>query len=174
MLWQIMLPYMIHDLFYVYHFQPYSSRIWHVSCHTGRQSSQSRFGCQDGSDSQHGTAVRFFEGSFLSAMSASSDPNDRTEGRKLLLLWLHEKARKCGGRFVVFFWGGDVNMPIGGGNFKYCFLEFSTWKLGKIYEDILINIFRSTTNWFIFVRRFCEENRLNGRVRPHVNYGLVK
>ena len=73
-----------------------------------------------------------------------------------------------------FFWGGDVNMPIGGGNFKYCFLEFSTWKLGKIYEDILINMFRSTTKWFIFVRRFCQENRLNRRVRPHVNYGLVK
>ena len=47
---------------------------------------------QDGSDSQHGTAVSFFEGSFLAAMSASSDPKDRTEGRKLLLLWLHEKA----------------------------------------------------------------------------------
>ena len=73
---------------------------------TSSHSNQSRFGCQDGSDSQHGTAVRFFEGSFLSAMSASSDPNDRTEGRKLLLLWLHEKARKCGGRRRFFFFGG--------------------------------------------------------------------
>lgn len=61
---------------------------------TSSQSSHPIWYRQDGSDSQHGTAVRFFEGSFLSAMSASSDPNDRTEGRKLLLLWLHEKARQ--------------------------------------------------------------------------------
>jgi len=79
---------------------------------------------EDGSDSQHGTAVSFFEGSFLSAMSASSDPKDRTEGRKLLLLWLHEKddadaeylcqslwtdpaiAAELAGRILP--WAGDV------------------------------------------------------------------
>ena len=34
----------------------------------------------------------FFEGSFVEALRSAEDPKERTEGRRLLLLWLYEKA----------------------------------------------------------------------------------
>ena len=134
-------PYMIYSIYIIFN---HIQAVYDMFHPTSSHSSQSRFGCQDGSDSQHGTAVRFFEGSFLSAMSASSDPNDRTEGRKLLLLWLHEKARKCGGRRRFFcFGGGDVD-AYKWWQLQIFFLEFSTRKLGKVSN--LTNVFRSATN----------------------------
>jgi len=39
-----------------------------------------------------GSAVSFFEGSFAQALAAAADGGQRTEGRQLLLLWLHQKV----------------------------------------------------------------------------------
>jgi hypothetical protein len=47
---------------------------------------------QDGSSSSMGSAVSFFEGSFAQALAAAADGGQRTEGRQLLLLWLHQKV----------------------------------------------------------------------------------
>lgn len=47
---------------------------------------------QDGSSSSMGSAVSFFEGSFVEALSAAADGGQQTEGRQLLLLWLHQKV----------------------------------------------------------------------------------
>ena len=47
---------------------------------------------QDGSSSSTGSAVSFFEGSFVEALAAAADGAQRTEGRQLLLLWLHQKV----------------------------------------------------------------------------------
>ncbi|CAL1153707.1 unnamed protein product [Cladocopium goreaui] len=46
---------------------------------------------EDGSSSSMGSAVSFFEGSFAQALAAAADGGQRTEGRQLLLLWLHQK-----------------------------------------------------------------------------------
>ena len=47
---------------------------------------------QDGSSSSMGSAASFFEGSFVQALAAAADGEQRTEGRQLLLLWLHQKV----------------------------------------------------------------------------------
>eukprot|EP00435_Cladocopium_sp_Y103_P036733 s553_g9.t1 len=46
---------------------------------------------EDGSSSSTGSAVSFFEGSFVEALQAAADGEQCTEGRQLLLLWLHQK-----------------------------------------------------------------------------------